>query len=119
MRRAARTDTNHAQIVKALRDYGCKVFDTSAIGAGFPDLLIGIHGRLGLVEVKGGQKPPSARRMTEAQVAFWDEWAGCPMALVQDVDSALRFARVLAFDPGSCKVIHNSLESRNAQGCEP
>jgi hypothetical protein len=31
-------------------------------------------------------------------VKFWDEWRGCPMALVTDVEGALRFARMLTFE---------------------
>jgi len=101
--RAARTDANHAAIVKALRDYGCEVQSLAMVGAGVPDLLIltppDLNGerRLGLIEVKDGKKPPSARAKTEDQVKWWDKWQGAPMALVTDVEGALRFVRVLTF----------------------
>ncbi len=98
MRRAARIDKPQPAIVKALREYGCKVAHTHTVGDGFPDLVISIHGRLGLVECKDGSKPPSKRALTEEQVRFWYEWEGTPMALVTDVEGALRFARVLAFE---------------------
>jgi hypothetical protein len=103
MRRAARTDANQETIVQALRDYGCSVAVLSGAGVpGLPDLLVGsprgVNGRrqFGLCEVKDGDKSPSRRALTADQVKFWDEWAGCPMALVTDIDGALRFARMLS-----------------------
>lgn len=46
MRRAARTDTNHAAVVADLRALGWSVLDTSGAGDGFPDIVVGIGGRL-------------------------------------------------------------------------
>lgn len=40
MRRAARVDANHAEIVAALRDRGCLVQSLAALGHGVPDLLV-------------------------------------------------------------------------------
>jgi hypothetical protein len=103
VRRRAKVDGNQSAIVAALRGYGCSVQHLHAVGQGCPDLLIGSprggKRRIGLVEVKDGDKVPSARKLTDDQVEFWHEWEGCPMALVTDVDSALRFARALAFEP--------------------
>ena len=86
MRRAARQDANHSAIVKALRDAGCTVRDTSAVGDGFPDLVVltptvmlGAFQRgprLLLVEVKDGSKPPSARKLTPDQERFAVEFQG-------------------------------------------
>ena len=104
VRRAAKVDDNQERIVKALRDYGCKVAHTHMVGNGFPDIAVlsapGADGkrRIGFAEIKDGKKPPSARRLTSGQVKFWDEWAGAPMAILEDVDGALRFARALAFE---------------------
>lgn len=100
MRRAAKIDENQNRVVKALRSYGCLVAVLSGAGVpGLPDLLIAAPGnrRLGLVEVKDGDKPQSKRTLTDAQVEFWDEWKGTPMAIVESEDDALRFARSLAF----------------------
>jgi hypothetical protein len=67
MRRAAKRDANHAEVVDALRASGCGVVDLAAVGAGVPDLLVCAptwpH-TTSLVEVKDGRKPPSARRLT-------------------------------------------------------
>ena len=76
VRRAARQDANHAEIVSALRKVGASVADTSGVGRGFPDLVAGFRGRNWLMEVKDGQKPPSARKLTPDQEAFVAEWRG-------------------------------------------
>ena len=76
MRRAARVDANHAQIVQVLRDIGCSVADTSGAGGGFPDLVVGYRGRNWLLEVKDGDKVASKRKLTVAQVEFKATWRG-------------------------------------------
>ena len=46
-------DANHKEILKALRDAGLRVFDTAALGDGFPDLVVvRKDGTVRLVEVK-------------------------------------------------------------------
>ena len=103
MRRAAKIDANHHEIVAALQQYGCQVQSLAGVGGGVPDLLIlsppdanGVR-RLGLVEIKDGSKPPSHRRRTADQIAWWDRWSGAPVGLVTDIQGALRFARLLTF----------------------
>lgn len=69
--RARRVDDNHAEIRETLRKVpGVKVWDTSAYGAGFPDLLVTNRHALFFCEVKDGRKVPSARRLTEAEEKF-------------------------------------------------
>lgn len=74
MRRAAKRDRNHPEIVKALRDAGCRVLDLGAVGNGCPDLLVRRGGLMKFLEVKDGKKPPSARALTLDQVRFHREW---------------------------------------------
>ena len=76
MRRAAKTDANHAEIVAALRKIGASVHDTSAVGRGFPDLVVGLRGRNWLIECKDGAKAPSARKLTPDQIEFKATWRG-------------------------------------------
>ena len=68
-----RRDGNHAEIKKALEDCGCSVWDTADIGGGFPDLVVGRHGRTYLVEVKTlkGKEKPNQR---EARAAWRGSW---------------------------------------------
>lgn len=91
MRYAAKVDANQPEIVKALRDVGCCVALTHAIGDGFPDLIACkpfYPYELKLLEVKDGAKPPSARKLTPDQEAFHAKWKG-PIYVVKSVDEAL------------------------------
>ena len=70
MRRAARVDENQGLIVKALRACGATVRIITQ-GDGIPDLLVGYRGHTILMEVKDGNKPPSARQLTTAEQIFF------------------------------------------------
>lgn len=83
MRRAAKVDENHAEIVRALRKAGCSVLSLAAIGRGAPDLLLGHKGRNVLVEVK---RPKG--KLNDQQQAFRDAWQG-DLCVVRSVDEAL------------------------------
>ena len=76
MRRAAKVDDNHKKLVNALRKTGGSVLSLAAHGQGCPDVLFGFGGRTFLLEFKDGEKPPSARKLTPAQVKFRQEWKG-------------------------------------------
>ena len=71
MRYAKRTDRNHATVRDGLRARGYVVQDMSDRGYGVPDL--GIQSPKGIkypgcfLEVKDGDKPPSARELTPDQ----------------------------------------------------
>ena len=88
MRRAARTDANQENIVKSLRALGATVRFLSQ-GEGIPDLLVGFKGKTFLLEVKDGEKPPSARKLTPPEQKFFDEWRGGSLAIVNSVDEAI------------------------------
>lgn len=90
MRRAARTDDNHDEIVQALRSVGATVQSLAAVGDGVPDLLVGWRGMNLLIEVKDGSKPPSRQRLTPDQVKWHEAWGGRPVFVVSSVDSALK-----------------------------
>lgn len=86
--RARKTDANHAEIRKALRDAGASVADLSGSGNGIPDMLVGYRGANWLVEAKDGKKRPSERKLTTAQVKFHAEWKG-QIAVVTTAEEAL------------------------------
>ena len=88
MRRAAKVDDNHKAIVKALRGCGCSVVSLAAVGVGCPDLLVGLAEKNYLLEVKDGNKPPSARKLTHDQRHFFATWRG-QAVVVTNVDQAL------------------------------
>lgn len=76
MRRAAKIDANQPAIVQELRDCHVEVAITSAVGQGFPDLVVSASGVNLLVELKDPAKPPSKRKLTEDQVKFHGRWRG-------------------------------------------
>ena len=88
MRRAMRVDANQEQIVSALRARGAGVRVISQ-GDGIPDLLVGYRGFTILMEVKDGQKVPSARKLTPAEQKFFDDWQGGMLVIVNSVEEAL------------------------------
>ena len=92
MRYANRIDENQNEIVKALRKAGAYVRIISQ-GDGIPDLLVAYKGVTILMEVKDGDKVPSARKLTEAEQKFFDEWTGGMLVIVNSVDEAIATLR--------------------------
>lgn len=91
MRRAAKIDSNQIQVVSALRAAGASIQSLSAVGKGVPDLLCKYQGTFYLIEVKDGQKPPSARKLTPDQVKWHEKWKCAFLGVVESPDEALRF----------------------------
>lgn len=89
MSRAKRVDENQTAIVRALRDVGATVLHTHAIGQGCPDILVGWRGLNYFLEIKDGNKPPSARRLTSDEHDWQIQWRG-QVATVTNVDEALK-----------------------------
>lgn len=89
MRRAARIDDNHREVVEALRRVGCRVQSLATIGKGCPDLLVlsPYSQRLHLLELKDGRKAKSARKLTEDEERFAADW-GC-VVVCNDTAAAL------------------------------
>jgi Holliday junction resolvase len=90
MRRASKIDSNQIQVVKALRAAGASVQSLAAVGKGVPDLLVGYKGKTLLMEVKDGDKAPSAQRLTEDQLTWHGAWKGGSLAVVDGPEAALR-----------------------------
>jgi hypothetical protein len=89
-RRAAKVDSNHVEIVKALRKVGAFVQSLAGVGNGCPDLLVAYQGRFILLEVKDGTKPPSQRRLTPDQVRWISVLdTRAPVYVVKSVDEAI------------------------------
>lgn len=77
----SRTDSNQAEIVRALRQVGALVLSLHAMGHGCPDLLVCYRGRLVLLEVKVRKGT-----LTPDQIAFHAIW---PVVVVRSVAEAL------------------------------
>lgn len=106
IRRAARTDRNHSEIAGAFVSLGMAVRSLAAVGGGIPDLIVScgpapdpeaemsFAGVNVLVEVKDGEKPPSARKLTPEQIEFRKEWRG-PVATVKDLDGVETVVKIM------------------------
>jgi hypothetical protein len=92
-RMAARVDKNQPQIVKTFRDLGCTVLILSQLKTGL-DVLVGKHKINVLVEIKDGEKVPSARKLTKDEKKFIDSWKGWA-EVVESVDDAIALVRKL------------------------
>jgi len=75
-RRAARVDVNQPEIVATLREAGYSVTPTHMVGNGFPDIVVGRNGYNWLVEIKDGDKPPSAQKLTDDEEKWHLNWRG-------------------------------------------
>lgn len=74
MRFRAKVDSNHVKIVSFLRQMGCSVLSLAGHGKGVPDILAARCGRMALVEIKDGSRPPSQRKLTQDQIEFRHRW---------------------------------------------
>jgi len=81
----ARIDTNHKEIVAALRQAGATVVSLAEMKHGCPDLLVGYAGETVLMEVK----MPKAK-FTPDQLEFLGKWKGGAISRVDSVDAAIR-----------------------------
>lgn len=88
MRRAARVDANQERIVKLYRKAGFSVAITSALGQGFPDIVVGKHGHNVLIEIKDGKQPLSKQRLTEDEARFHSKWRG-DIRIIKSEDDVL------------------------------
>jgi hypothetical protein len=79
-RPAGHKDSNHAAIVAELRQVGCTVMETHALGDGAPDLVVGYGGVTALVELKNGaryhQTQRAARERMQRQADYLAAWRG-------------------------------------------
>ena len=82
----ARIDTNHKEIVKALRDAGATVVSLASMKHGCPDLLVGYANETLLMEIKKDAKA----KFTPDQLDFMSKWKGGAVSRVDNVDAAIR-----------------------------
>jgi hypothetical protein len=78
MRRNARIDKNHPEIVEAFRKLGASVLSLAPLGRGIPDLLVAIGGVTWLVEIKSKKG-----KENDLQLEWAENWKGA-RAVVRD-----------------------------------
>ena len=90
MRRNCRTDSNQQEIVAALRKRGAVCLITSQLKNCF-DILVCHNSNVYLVEIKDGNLPPSARKLTKGEQQFKEkvESVGVKYHVITSVDEAI------------------------------
>jgi endogenous inhibitor of DNA gyrase (YacG/DUF329 family) len=89
MRGRAKKDANHAEIVTALQKAGASILDTSAIGRGMPDLVVGYQGACVLMEIKNPKNSYGKSGLSRLQMEWSSSWRGGPVHVVRSVEDAL------------------------------
>lgn len=86
-----RKDTSTGEIESAIKKEWpeVKIVDTSMVGNGFPDAILGIKGRTIFGEWKTIRHP----ELTEAEVKFHKEWKGCPIVRPRTAQEATAMIR--------------------------
>jgi len=87
----ARIDTNHKEIVKALRELGATVVSLASMKHGCPDLMVGYQNETILMEVKKDKKA----KFTPDQIEFMGKWRGGAISRVDSVEAAIRALGVI------------------------
>lgn len=89
MRKRAKVDGTHAEIVQVFVDCYWQVLSLAPLGNGAPDLLVfgsrGGGGKLHLIEVKAGKG-----KLRDRQQVFADFW---PVHVLRSADEALRWIK--------------------------
>lgn len=80
----SRKDGNHNALCDVYVELGCSVADTSALGAGFPDAVIGAAGITDLVEFK-----TATGQLELSQETFIAKWRGSRVWVIADRDSVI------------------------------
>ena len=96
MRYGAKKDANHNEVVAALEKAGASVLDMSAIGGGFPDLIVGFRGVSLLMEIKNPKTSYGRRGLNKNQIRWQEIWRGGPVSMVDGPEAALRAIGAIA-----------------------
>jgi hypothetical protein len=90
LRRAAKVDSNQSEIVAALRKRGAVCLIVSQLKNCF-DILVCFNSKVFMVEIKDGNKPLSARKLTEGEQEFKSkiESVGCTYWIIESIEDAL------------------------------
>lgn len=93
MRNAARLgerDANHSELSAVYEQCYCSVKDTSMVGGGFPDAVIGCAGRTELVEFKTADGT-----LTPPQQTFTRDWRGSSVRIVRTREDVIEHVQCI------------------------
>lgn len=110
MRRAAHVDANQAEIVNALVAAGCSVQSLAGVGAGCPDLVVGIAGVNVLIEIKNPERDtPSQRRADRDSLDAqrkWSNWWRGQRGIARTSEEALDIVIQVLIQEGKALIEH-------------
>lgn len=89
MRRAARIDTNHKDIVDGLRRYGASVLNISQLKNCF-DILVGYKGITHIMEIKASEK----HLLTDGELKFKEQWKGSNYNVITNLEQAIKIIEI-------------------------
>ena len=93
MRRNARIDKNHPEVVEAFRKLGCSVLSLAPLGRGIPDLLVAIGGVTWLIEIKSKKG-----KENDLQLEWAENWKGA-RAVVRDTQGVETVVKLMRSFP--------------------
>lgn len=95
MKYARKKDANQGPIVSGLIQAGYSVFDASAVGDGFPDLVVaGVDRKDGIRKNWIMEVKTIKGKLNPLQVEWHDTWRG-PIHIIRSLDDALMVVGVL------------------------
>lgn len=90
MTRVRKADSNQKELVSQMRKIpGLTVAHIHTVGQGVPDLICGFRQRNYLFELKDPKKPPSAKKLTEDEKLWHEQWTGS-VHVVETLDDVLK-----------------------------
>ena len=105
MKYGAKKDANHHEVASALEAIGVSVIDTSGLGGGFPDFILGFRGDTLLMELKNPKTSYGRRGLNPNQLKWKASWTGGPYAVVDGVEAAIRAVTVLGSSGGAVATV--------------
>tara|TARA_R110000803_G_scaffold69665_1_gene132085 strand:+ start:530 stop:844 length:315 start_codon:yes stop_codon:yes gene_type:complete len=88
MRRNAKVDGNHKEIVDGLRKFGASVLSVAVLKNCF-DILVGYNGENYIMEIKNGMLSPSQKRLSIGENKFKNNWIGGKYHVVESLEQAI------------------------------
>lgn len=74
----SKKDDNHDELTAIYLSLGCSCEDTSSVGAGFPDAIVGCAGITDMVEFKAEEG-----KLEPSQQTFYERWRGSEVWIIR------------------------------------
>ncbi len=91
-RRAAKVDNNQQEVVAKFRQLGFSVLHTHQL-KNCVDIIVARDKLTATIEIKDGSLAPSARKLSEGEMKFKEDWKGLYF-LCESIEDVLKIERV-------------------------